>query len=82
MSTPLQAEPTRVLVPLDLSSNGHDAFEHALKIALVTRGVMVPLDVHAADRAPTWQAMPMAREVLVRWGASTTKWKRTTTTWS
>jgi nucleotide-binding universal stress UspA family protein len=58
----------RVLVPLDLSTESADAFEHALKVALVTRGTVVPLHVHDRDQDPTWAAMPRVRDVLIRWG--------------
>ena len=58
----------RVLVPLDLTTDGSDAFEHALKVALVTKGTVVPLHVHDRDEDPTWAAMPRVRDVLIRWG--------------
>lgn len=62
------AEHARVLVPMDLSSESSDAFEHALKIALVTRGTVVPLHVHEKGEEPRWAAMPRVRDVLIRWG--------------
>jgi nucleotide-binding universal stress UspA family protein len=65
---PVPSVGARVLLPTDLSPQATIAFLHALKVAVITRGVLHPVHVHDAETPVEWARMPKVREVLIRWG--------------
>ena len=53
--------------PTDFSAASHNAFAHALAIALVRRSRLDLLNVRA-NHAESWTSFPSVRETLERWG--------------
>ncbi|MCC0005575.1 MAG: universal stress protein [Methylobacteriaceae bacterium] len=49
-------------------SGSHDAFVHALRIALAARGDLRLVHVHAPHEAPNFDPFPRVRATLARWG--------------
>lgn len=56
-----------ILHPTTLTSEGIDAFAHALRIALDAEGRLTVLHISGDKRTP-WTEFPGIRDTLVRWG--------------
>jgi nucleotide-binding universal stress UspA family protein len=61
--------PKNIVHPTDLSFAAQDAFAHALRIAVATKGVLHLLHVEDAedDNPDDWNRFPHVREMLARW---------------
>ncbi|PPD46643.1 MAG: universal stress protein UspA [Methylocystis sp.] len=61
--------PKSIVHPTDLSFASQDAFAHALRIALASRGVLHVLHIESKGvDAEDWDRFPHVREMLARWG--------------
>jgi nucleotide-binding universal stress UspA family protein len=61
--------PKSIVHPTDLSFASQDAFAHALRIAVATKGVLHLLHIEDAeeDDPDNWNRFPHVREMLARW---------------
>lgn len=59
----------KIFYPSDFRGGDEAAFEHALKIALATGGLLDLLHVDGPEDEFDWSLFPSARVVLERWGA-------------
>jgi nucleotide-binding universal stress UspA family protein len=61
--------PKSIVHPTDLSFASQDAFAHALRIAVATRGVLHLLHIENAetDEPDGWERFPHVRETLAMW---------------
>lgn len=57
-----------ILVPADLHNDASPAFVHALKLALLNRGVVNTVHAVSPGEKSHWTALPGVRAVLERWG--------------
>jgi nucleotide-binding universal stress UspA family protein len=62
--------PKSIVHPTDLSLASQDAFAHALRIAVATKGLLHLLHIEDAgeDNPDDWNRFPHVRELLARWG--------------
>lgn len=58
----------KVFYPSDFLGGDESAFEHALKIALASRGELALMHVDGKDEEFDWSLFPSVRIVLERWG--------------
>jgi len=63
------APPKIIVHPTDLSFASQEAFAHALRIAVATKGVLHLLHIEEAedDNPDDWNRFPHVREMLARW---------------
>lgn len=61
--------PKSIVHPTDLSFASQDAFAHALRIAIATKGLLHLLHIEDAEQqdAEDWERFPHVREMLARW---------------
>lgn len=62
--------PKSIVHPTDLSFSSQDAFAHALRIAVATKGQLHLLHIEDAEQRDQddWERFPHIREMLGRWG--------------
>lgn len=61
--------PKSIVHPTDLSFTSLDAFAHALRIAVATRGLLHILHIEGVGAEDDdWERFPHVREMLARWG--------------
>lgn len=61
--------PKSIVHPTDLTPAGQDAFAHALRIAVATKGLLHILHVGGeGEDGDDWERLPHVRETLSRWG--------------
>lgn len=57
-----------VLHPTDFQKDATNAFAHALRITLASRGLLSIVHVGELRKEPRWEAFPHVRPMLTRWG--------------
>ncbi|MCA9571843.1 MAG: universal stress protein [Myxococcales bacterium] len=67
----MTAPPTgyrRVFFPTDLEAGAEAPYAHAFRLALAGAGDLHVVHVHKPDATPSWDHLPSARDLCVRWG--------------
>lgn len=59
--------PRTIVHPTDLSFASLDAFAHALRIAVATKGQLHLLHIEGPEEEDDWDRFPHVREMLARW---------------
>jgi nucleotide-binding universal stress UspA family protein len=57
-----------VFHPTDLQPDAENAFAHALRIALASRGLLSVVHIGDFKKGARWEAFPHVRPLLARWG--------------